>query len=301
MSDAAYAHCEALVRASDQDRFVASLFAPTGTRPHLFALYAFNLEIARVAEVAQAPLAGEIRLQWWYDALTGAGHGEVAGHPVANAVLDTLDRCRLSTQPLLDLIEARRSDLYQEPIATSAEFDSYVRRTSSGLFATAARIVAWNGHELADAADAAGLAYGTTTLLAVAPLHASSGHVYVPSEVLDRHGAGAADLLAGRATPALTEALAELIARAERDFGGFLARSPAAAGRAAGIVTGRDRAAPIEAVAQAWTWRAVRRRGRPARPVDGAPAGRLVRFPAAVVKGRGLGLQDDDVRVQHPI
>jgi 15-cis-phytoene synthase len=222
MSDAAYTHCEALVRASDKDRFVASLFAPAGTRPHLFALYAFNLEIARVAEVAQAPLAGEIRLQWWYDALTGAGHGEVAGHPVANALLHTLDRCRLSTQPLLDLIEARRSDLYQEPIATSAEFDSYVRRTSSGLFATAARIVAWNGHELADAADAAGLAYGTTTLLAVAPLHASSGHVYVPSEVLDRHGAGAADLLAGRATPALTEALAELIARAERHFGGFL-------------------------------------------------------------------------------
>ena len=65
MSDAAYAHCEALVRASDKDRFVASLFAPTGTRPHLFALYAFNLEIARVAEVAQAPLAGEIRLQWF--------------------------------------------------------------------------------------------------------------------------------------------------------------------------------------------------------------------------------------------
>ena len=50
MSDAAYAHCEALVRASDKDRFVASLFAPTGTRPHLFALYAFNLEIARVGE-----------------------------------------------------------------------------------------------------------------------------------------------------------------------------------------------------------------------------------------------------------
>jgi 15-cis-phytoene synthase len=222
MSDAAYAHCEALVRASDKDRFVASLFAPTGTRPHLFALYAFNLEIARVAEVAQAPLAGEIRLQWWYDALTGAGHGEVAGHPVANAVLDTLDRCRLSTQPLLDLIEARRSDLYQEPIATLAEFDGYVRRTSSALFAMAARIVVWNGQELAGAADAAGLAYGTTTLLAVAPVHAAGGHVYVPSEVLVRHGAAAADLLAGRATVELSAALAELAERAEQHFEAFL-------------------------------------------------------------------------------
>jgi 15-cis-phytoene synthase len=222
MSDAAYAHCEALVRASDKDRYVASLFAPTGSRPHLFALYAFNLEIARVAEVAHTPLAGEIRLQWWYDALTSAGHGDATGHPVASAVLDTLDRCRLSAQPLLDLIEARRSDLYQEPIATLAEFDTYVRRTSTGLFATAARIVAWNGHELAQAADAAGLAYGTTTLLAVAPLHASCGHVYVPSDVLLRHGAEAADLLTGRATPALDAALAELTGRAGQHFDAFL-------------------------------------------------------------------------------
>jgi phytoene synthase len=222
MSDAAYAHCEALVRASDKDRFVASLFAPTDSRAHLFALYAFNLEIARVAEVAHTPLAGEIRLQWWYDALTGAGHGDATGHPVLGALLDTLDRCRLSAQPLLDLIEARRSDLYQEPIATLTEFESYVRRTSTGLFGTAARIVAWSGHELADATDAAGLAYGTTTLLAVAPLHAARGHVYVPSEVLLRHSAGAADLLTGHATPALTAALDELAERAGQHFDAFL-------------------------------------------------------------------------------
>ena len=49
MSNDAYAHCEALVRTSDKDRFLASLFAPADARPHLFALYAFNLEIARVA------------------------------------------------------------------------------------------------------------------------------------------------------------------------------------------------------------------------------------------------------------
>ena len=222
MREAAYAHCEALVRASDKDRFVATLFAPAARRPHLHALYAFNLEIARISEVAHEALAGEIRLQWWYDALTSTGAGEVAGHPVAGALLDTLDRCRLSAQPLLDLIEARRSDLYQEPIATLAEFDGYVRRTSSALFAMAARIVVWNGQELAGAADAAGLAYGTTTLLAVAPVHAAGGHVYVPSEVLVRHGAAAADLLAGRATEELSAALAELAERAEQHFEAFL-------------------------------------------------------------------------------
>ena len=42
----------------------------------MFALYAFNLEIARVREVAREPLAGEIRLQWWSDVLGGEGRGE---------------------------------------------------------------------------------------------------------------------------------------------------------------------------------------------------------------------------------
>jgi 15-cis-phytoene synthase len=268
MSDAAYAHCEALVRASDTDRFVATLFAPADCRQHLFALYAFNLEIARVAEVAHAPLAGEIRLQWWYDALTGAGHGDVAGHPVVGALLDTLDRCRLSTQPLLDLIEARRSDLYQEPIATLADFDTYVRQTSAGLFATAARIVAWNWHELADATDAAGLAYGTSTLLAVAPLHASHGHVYVPSEVLARHGAGAADLLAGHATPGLTAALAELTARAGQHFDAFL--------KLAAQLPPDARPALLPVAIVPLFLRRLRRRGHGISVVEVAPLSRLV-------------------------
>jgi 15-cis-phytoene synthase len=36
----------ALVGAMDRDRYVSTLFAPADRRPHLFALYAFALEIA---------------------------------------------------------------------------------------------------------------------------------------------------------------------------------------------------------------------------------------------------------------
>jgi phytoene/squalene synthetase len=76
----AFTHCETLLRAGDKDRFLAALFAPAEHRSALYALYAFNLEIARVREVAHGPLAGEIRLQWWCDVLGGEGRGEVEGH-----------------------------------------------------------------------------------------------------------------------------------------------------------------------------------------------------------------------------
>ena len=53
----AFAHCEALVRAADRDRFLATLFAKRERRGALFALYAFNVEIARVREGRRAGAA----------------------------------------------------------------------------------------------------------------------------------------------------------------------------------------------------------------------------------------------------
>src|SRR5579871_5951216 len=60
---AAYAECEALVREGDRDRWLASLFAPAAARRHLYALYAFSFEIARVREIVSDPLPGEVRYQ----------------------------------------------------------------------------------------------------------------------------------------------------------------------------------------------------------------------------------------------
>ena len=88
----AFAHCEALVRAADKDRFIAALFAPEESRAALYALYAFNLEIARVREVIHEPLAGEIRLQWWNDVMERGARGEVEAHPVAAALRATIAR-----------------------------------------------------------------------------------------------------------------------------------------------------------------------------------------------------------------
>ena len=68
-ADAAY--CADLVREADFDRYAASLFAPPERRAQLLALYAFNAEIARVRDQISQPLAGEIRLQWWVDVLSG--------------------------------------------------------------------------------------------------------------------------------------------------------------------------------------------------------------------------------------
>ena len=209
----AYAYCEALVREADKDRFLASLFAPANRRPHLFALYGFNVEIARVGQVAHEPLAGEIRLQWWRDALSGRAPGEAAANPVAAALLDTIARCGLPAAPLDALIDARARDLYDDPILTLSELEAYGRATASTLFGMAARILD-RGAAPDDVADPAGIAYALAGLLKAFPRHAARGQIYLPTETLERHGVASAEVAAGTAGPGLRAALAEIAGQA---------------------------------------------------------------------------------------
>lgn len=229
-----FAHCENLVREADKDRFLATLFAPADRRGALFAVYSFNIEVARVRESIREAMAGEIRLQWWRDAIESGG-GEARAHPVAAALLETIERFALPIAPLLDLIEARAFDLYDDPMPTLAALEGYAVKTSSVLIQIAAAILDPPLALMPDAMHVGGIAYALAGLLRAFPIHAARGQLYVPLDVLERHGAHIEDVYAGRDTPQLRAALAELrqIARAHyenyRRAAGVIPPAPAPA------------------------------------------------------------------------
>jgi phytoene synthase len=210
----AYAHCEALVRDADKTRFLASLFAPAARRPHLHALHAFNVEIVRVRHLVHEVLAGEIRLQWWRDALAGEARGEVTANPVAAALLDTMARCNLPWTPLAALIDAHAQMLYDEPIATLADLEAVMRATASSLFGLAAHILDRNA-ALAVVADPAGVAYGLADLLQGFARDAARGRMLLPLDLLERHGLRRDDVIGATPGGRLKPALAEIIAIAQ--------------------------------------------------------------------------------------
>jgi 15-cis-phytoene synthase len=204
----AFAYCAELVRTYDRERYLATLFAPAEWRGALYALYAFNSEIARVRELAREPLPGEIRLQWWTDILHGERGGEASANPVASALLAAIGQRHLEPAKLVDLIDARRFDLYDEPMVGIDDLEIYGRRTSSALFALAAQVL--SGSEAQAVADPAGIAYAIVGLLRALPLHAARRQIYVPAEMLERHQVRAEDLFAAQSGPGLSAALAEL-------------------------------------------------------------------------------------------
>jgi 15-cis-phytoene synthase len=202
----AYAHCAALVREADKDRYLANLLIPEPARTHAFALYAFNAEVAAVRGRVREPLAGEIRLQWWRDALSGTAAGDAERNPVAAALIDTVERRHLPRDLLIALADAHRFDVYDETMPSIAALEAYLRATSSAMFNLVARLLD-DDPSSAAASEAAGIAHGMTGLLQAFPIHAARGQIYLPADLLEQTGTQPDDIRAGTDTPALRAAL----------------------------------------------------------------------------------------------
>jgi phytoene synthase len=256
----AFAYCAELVRTADRDRFIASLFAPAERRGALHALHAFSAELARVREAAHTALPGEIRLQWWTDVVNRERDDEANANPVAGALIATTEQYRLRRDALLDLIEAHRFDLYDDPMVTLDDLETYLRRTSSALISLAAQILA--GAECEAVAAPAGLAAGLAQILRGFPIHVARRQLYVPTQMLERHQVRLHDVFAGRSSPGLAAAFAELRDAAR----GHLAR----AGQALKALPPEALPAVLPlAVVRSWLDRSERR--DPFAPVELAP------------------------------
>src|ERR1051326_4242605 len=164
MGDEAFGACEATVRRADPDRYFSTLFAPAGKRPFLFALYAFNHEIARIGEIVREPMMGEIRLQWWREGLQEVRLGNPRAHDVLRALSQTFEAVELPQELFESMLDARAFDYSAETFASGAARDAYIDATSGNLTRLAARILG-----VCDTLDAlapeAGLAYGPGGLL----------------------------------------------------------------------------------------------------------------------------------------
>jgi len=214
-ADAA-AFCAALVREHDFSRYAATLFVGPELRRALLSLYAFNVEIVRVRDQVTQPLPGEVRLQWWRDMLTGQARGGVEGNPVAAELLLAIRQFDLPIDRLTRLIDEHTFDLYNDPMPTGAALDGYLSDTQAALITVAAQIAAPPSPEINHLTRHAGLALGMAQVIASLPRDAARRQLFVPLDLLQRHGSGLEEVFAGKPTPAIRKALDELAAEAEQ-------------------------------------------------------------------------------------
>ncbi len=96
---------DARIRSVDEPRWLSSRYADQDARTTLVILYAFYYELARVRLVVTDQTMGNIRFQWWRDALEELAAGKVRQHDVVLALAEEIQKERLHAADLLSMID----------------------------------------------------------------------------------------------------------------------------------------------------------------------------------------------------
>ena len=199
--DACYRYCEALCRARHHNYPVASFFARSKLRKHIWAIFAF----ARVADDFADEPAYEGRrareLDRWEEQLHQAYFGAPADHPVFVALADTVKKFSLPITELVSLLSGFRTDLEATRYATWNDLRHYTAQAAEPVAHLLLYIAGYRDPALLAYADdlATGLAFAH--LLQDMPADWARGRVYVPAEDLRHFQVTEDDLAARRASP----------------------------------------------------------------------------------------------------
>lgn len=208
--------CGRLVRRYDYDRYLTTLFAPADRRDALFALYAFNIEVAKTREAVSEPLLGQIRLQWWRDSLDGITAGQPRRHEVVTPLAEAMERFSLDRTLLDRVIDARERDLELDdrPLSDLDELDAYGRATNGPVHRLALQILGVREGDAHDAADDVGAAWAMVGLSRALPFHARHKRLYLPRGLIEGEGAEIGDVFELRSPPGLHAAIRKIAERA---------------------------------------------------------------------------------------
>ncbi len=204
-------------------RYFALLYAPPALRDASTALFVIDAEIRESAQSANHDVA-HTRLQWWrqeIDRLVNAN----AQHP-ATRVLNGLPIDRRQFAKLHELIAAADMDLARMTYLDERELRAYCAR-SGGTIAEALAMLLTPADLLDDAARKAANRLGSlvraTEIVRDVRQDAYDGRLYVPLDLLEKHGVQHEDLRAKDLSAGARQALGTLATQVRGEFDATLA------------------------------------------------------------------------------
>lgn len=214
MSDSDIAYCARSLRGQDHDRYLTALLAPAERRASLFALFAFNQELARARESVREPIMGLMRLQWWRDALAEIYAGRTRDHAVARLLGEAIASHDLPKALFERLIAARERDMDAEPPADMPTLLDYAEGTAATLNQLALRCLGGPTGAADEAGKQIGIAWALVGLARAVPFHASQRRLYLPASLLAEQKLSPAELFERGSAPQLRGVIEVLVGEA---------------------------------------------------------------------------------------
>jgi squalene synthase HpnC len=207
----AFAHCEARVRRHYRG-IPFGLLVPRERRRYAYALYAF-LRVAH--DFADEPLYEGMRaekLEQWEALLDAACRGEAEG-PLFVALGETVRRLDVPRELLLNLLSACRQDAAGEPYETWEKLLDHCRRAADPVGRLILLLLGEREAAFPPLSDALSTGLHLARCWQDAAIDYARGRLYVPEELMRRHGVGTWELSTGRVSDGFLGLMAELVAR----------------------------------------------------------------------------------------
>jgi phytoene synthase len=96
---------DARLRRTDENRWLATRYAPSHSRELVVAIYLLHQELSRALHASE-PMLGKIRIQWWRETIEQvAGKGAVRRHDLAEELARVMRNRQDLVAPINDLID----------------------------------------------------------------------------------------------------------------------------------------------------------------------------------------------------
>jgi squalene synthase HpnC len=156
-------------------------------------------------------------LAWWREGLQAMYAGQ-ATHPVFVALRGTIERYSIPQQPFEDLIRAFEQDQTVTRYRNWDQLFGYCRYSANPVGRLVLYLCGYSDAERQRSSDATCTALQLANFWQDVTVDWEKDRVYIPLDVLERHGSSAEDISLRRATPGFTAAMREAVGRARTLF-----------------------------------------------------------------------------------
>jgi len=156
-------------------------------------------------------------LAWWREQLEEMYRGK-ATHPVFVALRGAVDRHAIEKKPFADLIRAFIQDQTVSRYQNYEELFEYCRYSANPVGLLVLQLCGYTDPERRRLSDATCTALQLANFWQDVTVDLEKDRIYIPLDVLQRHGSGVEEVFARKATPAFRAAMREVVDRAQELF-----------------------------------------------------------------------------------
>jgi phytoene synthase len=208
------------VEAAGTSFYWAMRLLPEDRRNGMYAIYAFCREVDDIADdLGTTPEQKRAALAQWRGEIDALYEGRRPQHFVARALSEPAVRYRLRRDDFHAVIAGMEMDAAEDIRAPDlATLDLYCGRVAAAVGHLSVHVFGDSGPEAHTVADLLGRALQLTNILRDLDEDAQRGRLYLPREILDRHGIRTTEPIEVLRHPALPAACRDLAEVARADF-----------------------------------------------------------------------------------